>query len=157
MLHPTNIIVEVNEMQHCKNSIQFLEILERYYNFNDISEFRLLYNFLGNINPQYAHLIKYNFLDVLNNYSPFFLIVLDDYVKSGIFGDDWESFFLNEINNIASNYYVLDDSLFEVQSDFQENFQKLLQFTFQKAYEQKMAMCKEYHKNKAFFTENPEE
>lgn len=156
MLNPTNIIIEVNEMQNCKNSPQILKVLERYYHFNDISEFRLLYCFLGCIGPQYALQIKQSFLNVLYNYSPFFLIVLDDYVKNGIFGEDWESFFLNEINNIASNYYVLDDSLFETQSASQDNFQKLLQFTFQKAYEQKIAICKAYHKDRAFFTENSE-
>lgn len=157
MFNPSNIIVEVSVMQNCKNQSQVSKVLERYFHFNDISEFRLLYCFLGSIDLKDAITIKHRFLNFIHAYSQFFLIVLDDYVKNDIFGEDWEIFFLNEINNIASNYYVIDDSLFEAQSDSQKNFQDLLQSTFQKAYEQKKAICKIYHENRSFFTENSNE
>lgn len=104
-----------------------------------------LYNELLRFNFNIAFVIKSVFLHFVNNFTPVFLIVLDDYVENKFFGEDWDEFFLNKINCFAEKYFEINDSLFQIDSNSNEIFYELLEYRAKKQFENKLEDCEKFH------------
>ena len=122
-----NITYEVNKLLECDNEFDEFNLLHEYSVLNNVHFTSVYHKFREIDNLQEMTLITTAFTNYLKQFVISSQLIIDKLIDDGYFGSNWESLFLEIINEMADKvFYTSDNIEYSTTAKSQEKFEKLL-------------------------------